>query len=206
LEPLDQNFYEILELPPDATAQHVERAYRIARATYQPASTATYSVFTDEENAELLRRIEEAFAVLSDARLRREYDARLRREGAPAEHTSRNATAPAPRPPEPAAWERRGLPNEPEVVAAEVPENGEYDGRALHQARISRGIEIEEVAAVTKVSETYLKFIEQDRYADLPAAVYVRGFVREIARCLKLDPKLVCDGYMARYEQARESG
>ncbi len=204
--PLDQNFYEILELPPDASGQHVERAYRIARATYQPASQATYSIFSDDENAGLLRRIEEAYAVLSDSRLRREYDARLRREGVPAEHTGRAAAAPAPRAPEPAAWERRGQPHETEVVAAEVPENGDYDGRALHQARISRGIEIEEVAAVTKISETYLRFIEQDRYDDLPAGVYVRGFVREFARCLRLDPGLVCDSYMARYEQARACG
>ncbi len=54
----EQNFYQTLEVPPDATLQTIERAYRIARATYYPTSAATYSVFSEEENTEILRRVE----------------------------------------------------------------------------------------------------------------------------------------------------
>ena len=78
---MDQNLYEVLEVASDGTLQQIERAYRIARATYQPGSVATYSLYSEEENVAILSRIEEAYSVLSDARLRREYDARLRREG-----------------------------------------------------------------------------------------------------------------------------
>ncbi len=56
----EQNFYKTLEVSPDATLQTIERAYRIARSTYHPTSAATYSVFSEEENGEILRRIEEA--------------------------------------------------------------------------------------------------------------------------------------------------
>ena len=66
MDPIDQNYYEVLEVAQEATPQDIERAYRIARATYQPASTATYSIFSDEENGDILRRVDEAFAVLSD--------------------------------------------------------------------------------------------------------------------------------------------
>ena len=90
---MDQNFYQILEIPAAATPQDLDRAYRIARATYQPASTATYSLFSDDENAEILQRIEEEYAVLSDPRMRREYDARLRREGV-SRHTQPASSAP----------------------------------------------------------------------------------------------------------------
>ena len=203
IDALDQNFYEILEITTDATIQQIERAYRIARATYQPTSTATYTIFSDEENQGILERIDEACAVLSDPRLRREYDARLRREAASGAGNGRSETLPGVRDPVP-----RGLMgSEPEPELDELePDDGVYDGSTLHRARISRGIELEEIAAITKISETYLTYIEADRYQDLPAPVYVRGFVRELAKCLRLSPKLVVESYMARYEKGMERG
>ena len=79
---------------------------------------------------------------------------------------------------------------------AEGVDDGVYNGPALRRIRIQRGIELEEIASVTKINETYLRFIEADRYSDLPAPVYLRGFLREVARCLKLDPKQVTESYM----------
>ena len=41
----------------------------------------------------------------------------------------------------------------------------------------------------------------------MPAAVYVRGFVTEFAKCLKLDPDQVSQSYLRRYKaQMGESG
>ena len=199
-EAQDQNFYEILEISADSTLQQIERAHRIARATYQPTSTATYTIFSDEQNDGIRQRIEEAYTVLADARLRREYDARLRREGVPGAGNASQPAARDPLPQVPMSTGSDGELDEPE------PSDGIYDGSVLHRARISRGIELEEIAAITKISESYLTCIEADRYRDLPAPVYVRGFVRELAKCLRLNPKLVVESYMARYEKGMESG
>ena len=68
-----------------------------------------------------------------------------------------------------------------------------------------RGIELERVAEVTKVNPTYLRFIEEERFDDLPAAVYVRGFVLGYAGCVGLDPRRVAKSYMSRYEESRNS-
>ena len=46
----EHTLYELLEVGPGATLQELERAYRIARVTYQPSSAATYSIFSEEEN------------------------------------------------------------------------------------------------------------------------------------------------------------
>ncbi|MFQ5514171.1 MAG: helix-turn-helix domain-containing protein [Myxococcota bacterium] len=200
----DQNFYEILDVAPDASPQGIERAYRIARSTYQPSSAATYSIFSEEDNAEILRRVEEAYAVLSDARRRREYDARLRREGRiearPAAPPAREAPEPPPvrrpRPPRPLADLDLDEPIEPP--------DGIYDGPVLRRIRMSRGIELEEISALTKVNEFTLQLIEANRYDELPAPVYLRGFVKEFARCLRLDPQQVADSYMKRYQRRAE--
>lgn len=211
---LDQNFYEVLEIPAEAAPQDVERAYRIARATYQPASTATYSLFSDDENAEILQRIEEAYAVLSDPRMRREYDARLRREGA-SRHTQPASSAPVAvvEPPPLPAGEGEVRTQEPvasgnpappvlrtpdfSLDEPDEPEDGVYDGPALRRVRIRHGIELDEIAERTKINESHLAAIEQNRYDSLPSGVYLRGFLREFAKCLKLDPKTVADSYMA---------
>ena len=202
---LDQNFYQVLELVAEATSQDVDRAYRIARATYQPASTATYSLFSDDENAEILQRIEEAYAVLSDPRMRREYDARLRRETAH-RHTQPAATAPSPSPAVALPLAPTHKPRDPDfsIDEPDEPEDGVYDGPALRRVRIRHGIELDEISARTKINESHLTAIEQNRYEHLPSGVYLRGFLREIAKCLKLDPKKVSDSYMllsAAYER-----
>jgi curved DNA-binding protein CbpA len=219
----EQNYYDALDVSPEATLQEIERAYWIARSTYQPDSIATYSVFSEQENAEILRRVEEAFAVLSDARLRREYDARLRREsfgeGLPARvappdrpheeeaaaepleaPTAVPTAAPAAATPDPPARRATKLTLDTTLDGSLEPEDGVFDGPVLRRIRMSRGVELEEIAFVTKISQLYLRFLEENRYHDLPAQVYVRGFVREYAKCLRLDPAQVTDTYMKRFQ------
>ncbi|MFQ5697360.1 MAG: helix-turn-helix domain-containing protein [Myxococcota bacterium] len=194
----EPNHYELLDVTREATLPEIERAYRIARSTYRPDSIATYSVFSDQQCADILRRVEEAYLVLSDARMRREYDARLRRESSglsepappPAESLVPVPEARAPAPPPAAASLDEDL----------TPEDGIYDGTVLRRIRISRGVELEEISGVTKVNELYLQFIEENRYHDLPAPVYLRGFLKGYAKCLRLDPAQVANSYMERVE------
>jgi curved DNA-binding protein CbpA len=201
----EQSYYELLEAPFEGTPQQIERAYRIARATYSPSSTATYSVFSADEAAAILRRIEEAYAVLSDARLRREYDARLRHsevrasvpttQVAPAAQASLRERAPAPPP------VRQSAP-EPDIEGAMAPENGIFDGDVLRRIRVSLGIELEEISATTKINEHHLRAIEGNHYEHLPPPVYLRGFLKQVAKCLSLDPNHVADSYTARMRES----
>lgn len=204
---MDQNFYEVLEVPTGGTLQQIERAYRIARATFQPGSVATYSVYSDEESSAILRRIEEAYAVLSDARLRREYDARLRREGM-GDLFMRASDSTLTSSPAPSAMPVETRPRPPSlelnIEAAYAPEDGIYDGPVLRRIRMSLGVELEEISAITKVSQLYLQFLEENRYHDLPAPVYIRGFLREFAKCLNLDARRVTETYMERYRKRLE--
>jgi flagellar biosynthesis protein FlhG len=85
-------------------------------------------------------------------------------------------------------------------------EGGSYDGPRLRRARLLRGVEIEQIADVTKVNPTYLHFIEEERFNELPATVYVRGFVSAYARCLGLEPSGVSLSYVERIQQHRGEG
>ncbi len=198
---LEENHYELLEVSQDGSEHQLERAYQIARATYEPSSVATYSVFSEQESAEILRRVEEAYAVLSNTKLRREYDAGLRRE-------EQKRCQPEARPVDKVAdsqtvWRREPLrPEALEVDEVLEPEDGVYDGEALRRIRLELGIELEEIATITKVNSYYLESVEANRYDNLPNGVYVRGFVKEFAKCMGLDPDQVADSYMKAYNGA----
>ncbi len=203
----EQSYYELLEAPAEGTPQQIERAYRIARATYSPSSTAAYSVFSADECAAILRRIDEAYATLSDARLRREYDARLRHAD-PRVSVPTRASAPAPAMPLRQRAERAPVPPprqsapEPDIDGGLVPDNGIFDGDVLRRIRVSLGIELEEIAATTKINEHHLRSIESNHYDQLPPPVYLRGFLKQIAKCLSLDAGHVADSYTARMRES----
>ena len=59
-----------------------------------------------------------------------------------------------------------------------------------------RGLELGDIAQRTKISERYLRALEEEQFGDMPAAVYVRGYVTEYARALRLDPQRAAESYL----------
>ncbi len=96
-----------------------------------------------------------------------------------------------------------------ETADPEMPqldEQTEITGALLAQARQARGLTLDDYVRVTKISIYYLRNIEQEVVDDLPAAVYVRGYLRQMAEMLGLDAHLVAQGYLARIEKLLAAG
>lgn len=72
-----QNYYEILDIGENATAQEIYNAYMKAKLTYAHDSKAVLAAFTAEEAAELRQLIEEAYQVLSNTDYRNVYERRV---------------------------------------------------------------------------------------------------------------------------------
>ncbi|MBI2765836.1 MAG: helix-turn-helix domain-containing protein [Chloroflexi bacterium] len=62
-------------------------------------------------------------------------------------------------------------------------------GKSLREARVERGLTIEQVSQETRISARFLQALEAERFEELPAPVYVRGFLRSYANFLHLDPE-----------------
>jgi cytoskeleton protein RodZ len=60
-------------------------------------------------------------------------------------------------------------------------------GNVLRKAREALGLSLEEVASELRLSAYQIRALEDDDYADLPGATYVRGYLRAYARVLNLD-------------------
>lgn len=72
--------------------------------------------------------------------------------------------------------------NEPDPLRR-IPTKGTAEvraeiGSALRAARLKRGQSIEAVAQQTRISKRYLEALENDRFDEFPAMVYMRGFLK----------------------------
>ncbi len=68
-------------------------------------------------------------------------------------------------------------------------------GETLRAARRRRGTSLADVAADTRVRESYLAAIEQEDFEGLGGDVYVKGFITSYARYLELDPEPLLEIY-----------
>src|SRR5215470_12869160 len=57
----------------------------------------------------------------------------------------------------------------------------------LRAGRAQKGMTLDDVARVTKIQPRILERLEAGKLDGLPAEVFVRGFIRSVARCLGLD-------------------
>ncbi|MCL4267078.1 MAG: DUF4115 domain-containing protein [Anaerolineae bacterium] len=68
-------------------------------------------------------------------------------------------------------------------------------GHILREARETKGLTLQEVQAETRITVRYLDALENGDYDRLPTPVHVRGFLRNYARFLGLDPQPLLDRY-----------
>ncbi|MDE3199274.1 MAG: helix-turn-helix domain-containing protein [Acidobacteriota bacterium] len=60
-------------------------------------------------------------------------------------------------------------------------------GEDLRAARISRGIALEKITEVTKISQRHLVALEQEKFRQLPGGILSKGIVRGYAGAVGLD-------------------
>jgi cytoskeleton protein RodZ len=60
-------------------------------------------------------------------------------------------------------------------------------GEDLRMERLSRGIALEHITAVTKISQRHLVALEQDRFRLLPGGILSKGIVRGYASAIGVD-------------------
>lgn len=77
-------------------------------------------------------------------------------------------------------------------------------GLILQEARENKGLTLEQVQEETRINATYLSALENGEYVTLPSPVHVRGFLRNYARFLDLDPQPLLERYQQSqsYQQA----
>ncbi len=220
MERRERTCYEVLGLSPGAAAEQVERAYRFYRDLYRENSLATYSLLSPEELSAARARVQEAYELLGDPARRLAYDVALGLQAPVPGVSPPVACEPVVEPVPPPAAAPVGVAPAPDTLGelamaaglvplvpppVAPPTNPEppplpepVTGAALKAYRVAKGVSLRDIANQSKIGVRFLEYLEADRFRDLPAPVYIRGFLREYTRACGLDPVRVIDSYLSR--------
>lgn len=76
-------------------------------------------------------------------------------------------------------------------------------GDILREARVARGVSLTEAERDTKIRAKYLSALEDDNLTMLPGPVYARGFLRNYAQYLGIDPDDALDMFDKQIQPTR---
>ena len=181
--------YELFELTPQATPAQLRESYLKTKELFEPSHTAVETLYTPEERAQILKKIEEAYALLTHKQPRSSP-----LPDSPKTPNPLQFKAPSPRVPSNTAIE-------PQKRTRNEHSEEPWSGERIHNRRLHLGLTLEELSKRTKLKKPYLMAIEAEDFANLPAAVYVRGFVTQIAKALSLPSEEVTCAYFKRYQE-----
>jgi cytoskeleton protein RodZ len=77
-------------------------------------------------------------------------------------------------------------------------QNGAGPGALLRQWREAKGLSVDELARGTRIGARFLRALEEGRLADLPAPVFVRGFIRAYCAAVGASPSAPLERYEAQ--------
>jgi len=78
-------------------------------------------------------------------------------------------------------------------------------GEDLRMERISRGVALEEITAITKISQRHLLALEQESFRQLPGGILNKGIVRGYASALGLDERDWTDRFLKAYSASGQT-
>jgi len=73
-------------------------------------------------------------------------------------------------------------------------------GEDLRKERLARGVALEDISAVTKISQRHLIALEQERFRQLPGGILSKGIVRGYASAIGLDPQDWTERFLQAYD------
>lgn len=207
----EQNYYNLLDISPNASFEEVRSAYDQAMSIYSTDSIPTYSLFTQKERKLLLSRLTEAYKTLTNSQLRKEYNHSLIEKG---ELSPKEIGSSLPEDSNIDKGKLQEVSAESLIQKEEIEENEHppfdrsldlFDnqisvtGKRIKMIRTTKEISLEEIYKKTNIPQKTLENIEEERFEKLPALVYLKGFLKTYAKILQVDQIEMVDGYMKRY-------
>ncbi|MGD9105810.1 MAG: helix-turn-helix transcriptional regulator, partial [Desulfobacterales bacterium] len=83
-----------------------------------------------------------------------------------------------------------------ETLYDEVLSKDLISGDDLKRMRKAAGIELSKINAVTRISISVLKSMEENRIEGLPPNIYLKNFLSQYAGILQIDSQKIIDGYL----------
>lgn len=192
------NYYEILEIKPESQQHEITTAFERAKFTYSTDNPAIYTIFSEVEAREFLNLVEEAFAVLGNKTLRNIYDEKLFSGKNVKNDISYNSLLQESKQPSP-DFKKKIYKHEYKINEEKEKKYlaiTDWTGDLLKEVREYKCFTYEQITAITKITSFYIHALEAMNMENLPAPVFVKGYVVQIAKLFGLDDKIVANSYM----------
>lgn len=195
------NYYEVLEVPKDATQDTIYSAYQQAKQTYSLSNPKIFSIFSESEAIHWLNMIEEAYSVIGHPNTRRVYDIEQKLTHPQASNctdkTAEQSENDAAELPEGFARTQHSQYQINKNMEDLIEKQELFDGLFLKKIREYKNIDLTEFSKHTCIAIRHLYAIENNNFSVLPAAVFVRGYIIQYCRLLGLDQKKVVSSFMS---------
>ena len=195
--PMNSSYYEILEVSPFSAQHEITQAYEKCKITYSSDNPALYTMFSTDEARELLKMVEEAYSVLGNKSLRALYDEKIgqkQKAEVGVDNLKTEILAKDPLPKKSAPIKPSFTPNE--EMEEFIRSNSNWGGDELKKIREYKNFSLQNISDTTKITAFYVQAIEEMTKENLPAAVFVRGYVAQISKVLGLDERKTAESYM----------
>ncbi|MBN2801577.1 MAG: helix-turn-helix domain-containing protein [Deltaproteobacteria bacterium] len=188
-----QNYYELLEIYPGASEEEVRRAYKQIKTWFGIDGIAVRGLCPEKERTEFQKLADFAHSQLVDKSKRRKYD----KDNFPNGFSVTGDSDIKPR----ESIAGKVAATHDSLPRIELAEDQFVGGHFLGEIRKKHNVELVDISNRAKIAVRYLQAIEEERYKDLPAAVFTRGFVTEFARFLKIDSHRAASDFMTAYTE-----
>lgn len=194
--------YQVLEISSNSHPKEIQVAYQKKLEIYSDNSFVTIGLMTKEEKEKERDFLEQNYKLLINSQSRQKYDEEL---------ISKNLLKEEDR-----ISDYREIQEQQRIVQESLEmtqESGEekneqceisdfsyYDGPTLKKIRLMKKVSVEEIVSETNIRSWYIDSIEEERFDALPARLYVKGFLKQIAMYLKLPVEKVLRDYLERYD------
>lgn len=92
---------------------------------------------------------------------------------------------------------------DPDIEATMAAETS-FSGGFLKVVREYKNLDIDQISEHTRIGKEYLRAVEAEDYDRLPAPVFVRGFLVQLARIYGLNTDQLCKSYLERLRAHKE--
>jgi hypothetical protein len=188
---LDLQYYEILGVSPSASIEEIEQAYIKACQIYSEENPEFANSFGAEEAIELRSWVEEAYNILVK-KLKNQTQFVQGLQNPTPQRTQFQFEK----------EEENSFEMDAELENQLINTNF-FDGLLLKKIRLKKNVSLNYIANKTCIGVHHLIAIEANDFSSLPAAVFVRSYVKQIAQILQLNAKDVCESYMKLYTESR---
>ncbi|MDY6905613.1 MAG: helix-turn-helix domain-containing protein [Thermodesulfobacteriota bacterium] len=214
------NYYQILEVSPDASFSAIRQAYQDVLSLYENDDVVADAFFSETEKAQIIDTINKAFDVLYDKHKRAAYDRYcFPEQPRPLWGTGHNedpeakkkeaANTPIPlfkkdRPLNPKECltqiKATAQTEEATAMSATLKQKETITGRDIRSYRRLLGLTVDKVYEITRIASSTIRQIENDEFDNLPPVIYLKSFLTAYAEILHLSPETLVNGYMANMQ------